>query len=248
MSFRLADGIDATEAMLRFARNGHVRIHGFLAERDASALSDNLRCRDDWMQVIYSDGKVVELDRATRAGFGRARQEAINSAVYSGARYGFQYRYETIRAMDGYARKALGSSQAPDLLIDFAQFFSNGEVRNLLRHIVGNDAVDFADVQATAFSPGDFLTGHDDAVAGKNRIAAYVLSLNPNWRVEWGGLLLFHGTESENEPCRAFIPAFNTLDLFSVPRMHSVSEVSRAAPYRRYSLTGWLRSRENFEK
>jgi Rps23 Pro-64 3,4-dihydroxylase Tpa1-like proline 4-hydroxylase len=29
-------------------------------------------------------------------------------------------------------------------------------------------------------------------VAGKNRVAAYVLNLTPRWRVEWGGLLMFH--------------------------------------------------------
>jgi len=33
---------------------------------------------------------------------------------------------------------------------------------------------------------------------------------------------------------------FNTLDLFAVPVYHSVSMVTRAAPRRRYAVTGWL--------
>jgi Rps23 Pro-64 3,4-dihydroxylase Tpa1-like proline 4-hydroxylase len=60
------------------------------------------------------------------------------------------------------------------------------------------------------------------------------------WRLEWGGLLLFHGSDGNVE--RGLVPAFNSLNLFAVPRMHSVSEVTRAAAYRRYSITGWLRA------
>lgn len=43
-----------------------------------------------------------------------------------------------------------------------------------------------------------------------------------------------HGAE-------ALVPGFNRLNLFRVPQLHSVSEVTRASPYRRYSITGWLR-------
>jgi Rps23 Pro-64 3,4-dihydroxylase Tpa1-like proline 4-hydroxylase len=68
-----------------------------------------------------------------------------------------------------------------------------------------------------------------------------VFGLTPQWRIEWGGLLLFHGADGQVE--RGFVPRFNSLALFAVPQLHSVSMVTRAAPYRRYSITGWLRSR-----
>ncbi len=65
-----------------------------------------------------------------------------------------------------------------------------------------------------------------------------MLGLTPQWRMEWGGLLMFH------EPGRidfaGLCPQFNTFDLFVVPRYHSVSSVSPAAPRRRFSITGWL--------
>jgi Rps23 Pro-64 3,4-dihydroxylase Tpa1-like proline 4-hydroxylase len=38
-------------------------------------------------------------------------------------------------------------------------------------------------------------------------------------------------------------PRFNTLTLFAVPQLHSVSMVTKSAAFRRYSITGWLRSR-----
>jgi len=47
--------------------------------------------------------------------------------------------------------------------------------------------------------------------------------------------------EAEGHGAAAIIPGFNRLNLFRVPQVHSVSEVSQASPFRRYALTGWLR-------
>lgn len=219
----------------RFRRNGHVRIFQFLGGDTAQRLHDKLRARQDWLQVLNSGDKLVELDRPTRGQLQEDQRKALDDAVYGSARYGFQYRYETIRVPDEpAARKA-----SDDFLGQFATWFSSRDILTKLKTVIGIDAIDFADMQATAYEPGDFLTGHDDNVAGKNRHAAYVLSLNPVWRPEWGGLLLRHLDEFTVE---GDVPAFNTLDIFRVGLVHSVSEVSRAAPNRRYSITGWLRS------
>ena len=80
---------------------------------------------------------------------------------------------------------------------------------------------------------------HDDAVAEKQRVAAYVLGLTAEWRTEWGGLLMFHDSRGDVE--RALIPRFNTLTMFRVPKVHSVSAVAAAAARPRCSITGWLR-------
>ncbi|MFD1789097.1 2OG-Fe(II) oxygenase family protein, partial [Sphingomonas floccifaciens] len=82
-----------------------------------------------------------------------------------------------------------------------------------------------------------FHQAHDTPYR-KTRIMSRALT--PQWRPEWGGLLLFH---DDREVAHGFVPGFNTLNLFRVPQRHSVSEVTRAAPHRRYSITGWLRSR-----
>jgi SM-20-related protein len=203
----------------------------------ASALHAHLRAREDWRQVIGGEGKVFELDRETRAGMTTTQRNSLDEAVYAGARKGFQYRYETIRVPDDHAARA----ESTDLLAAFVLWWSGEEVLAMLRAVTGLGRIAFADMQATAYSPGDFLTAHDDDVAGKQRLAAYVLNLTPRWRIEWGGLLAFH--EQGVAEVTALAPAFNRLNLFAVPRTHSVSEVTRAAAYRRYALTGWLRSR-----
>jgi Rps23 Pro-64 3,4-dihydroxylase Tpa1-like proline 4-hydroxylase len=227
------DEAQLTEA---FARDGIVRIRDFIPGQAAVALHAHLRGRDDWRQVFNSGDKLFELDRATRAALDLAKQAELDTAIYAGARAGFQYRYETIRVPDEPEQRSSDASP----LNDIAEWLSSGETRDFLRRVTASRDIRFADAQGTAYSPGDFLTGHDDAFEGKNRRAAYVLSLTPVWRLEWGGLLLMHG--EGDAPARAYAPEMNVLTLFRVGQMHSVSEVSRAAAYRRYSITGWLRA------
>ena len=220
----------------QFKAEGIVRIGSFLPDERAEQLYRELRARTDWKQVFNSGDKLFELDRATQAALDAERRAELDQAIYAGAREGFQYRYETIRVPD--EEDARNASDDP--LARLALDMSGGEMRDLLREITGKPAIRFADAQGTAYSPGDFLTGHDDRFPGKDRLAAYVLGLTPVWRIEWGGLLVMHG--DDQAASRAYPPLMNVLTLFGVPQMHSVSEVSRAAAYRRYSVTGWLRA------
>lgn len=234
-TFALGRRDDADRLAQTFAATGVVSIPDILSAETARALYTMLRGRDDWKQVIGGEKRLVELDRRTRAAMSDEQRIQLDQAVYAGARKGFQFRYETLRVPDAPADRTASA----DPLAAFASWWSGPEVLGLLRQITGSDRIAFADMQATAYAPGDFLTAHDDAVAGKNRIAAYVLNLTPTWRTEWGGWLAFH--EDGKPEVTALVPAFNRLNLLRVPRRHSVTEVTRAAAYRRYAVTGWLR-------
>ncbi len=52
------------------------------------------------------------------------------------------------------------------------------------------------------------------------RIAAYVLNMTPQWRPDWGGALLF--SDRPGHISEGYLPAFNALNLFSVPQEHLV--------------------------
>lgn len=234
-SFALGPRCDEAELAAHFAATGVVSIPGILHEETARRLYAMLRQRDDWRQVIGGRDRLIELDRPTRAALSEEQRSQLDLAVYAGAREGFQFRYETLRVPDSAKDRAAST----DPLAAFAAWWSSAAVLGLLRAITGAPQVCFADLQATAFAPGDFLTAHDDDVAGKNRVVAYVLNLTPKWRVEWGGLLAFH--DDSGPEVTALAPAFNRLNLLRVPQRHSVTEVTRAAAYRRYALTGWLR-------
>ncbi|TKD52303.1 proline hydroxylase [Sphingomonas baiyangensis] len=230
----LNPSLDVAALAARFASAGRVQIAEFLAPGIAEAWHAHLAARDDWLRVINAGDTVYELGRAAQAALTPEASAQLEAGVYAGARAGFQYRFCSIRVPDDPERRATST----DPLAAFATFMSEGPVQAVLHKITGAGAIRFADAQATAYHPGDFLTAHDDAVTGKARHAAYVFGLTPLWRPEWGGLLLFHDDRRVHD---GFVPALNTLNLFRVPQSHSVSEVTRAAPGPRYAITGWLR-------
>ncbi|WP_129794476.1 2OG-Fe(II) oxygenase family protein [Sphingosinicella sp. CPCC 101087] len=234
--FALNPALDAMALRDRFAARGRVHIPDFLAADGAARLLAHLRERPDWILVINQDDKLFELDRSAQAALTEAQKAQLDAAVHRSARRGFQYRYETVRVPDSAAKRAA----EPTLLTRFADFLAEPATLAFLRTVTGADAIGFADAQATAYSPGHFLTAHDDNVAGKDRAAAYVMNLSAEWRADWGGLLMFEGGDGHIE--EAYVPRFNALNLFAVPAPHSVSYVAPFAPWRRYSVTGWLRA------
>lgn len=224
---RLADAFQAV---------GRIRIPEFLAAAGAERLLAALETSDDWKLILNQDDQVIEIDRSMQAAMPREKKMQLARALNAGAVKGFQYCYETIKAPHADAARAAD----PTPLNDFARFLSSPEVIEFLRGVTGASDITFADAQATAYGPGHFLTPHDDLAPKQQRRVAYVLNLTPKWHVEWGGLLTFH--DDSTKLAEAFIPAFNTLNLFSVPQLHSVSFVTPFAPFRRYSITGWLRT------
>jgi Rps23 Pro-64 3,4-dihydroxylase Tpa1-like proline 4-hydroxylase len=234
--FAINPDLDADALRSRFLAAGRVHIAHFLEPAGAARLAEHLRTRTDWILVINQEDQLFELGRDAQTALTAEQKSELDTAVFRSARYGFQYRYETVRVPDGRQERTAD----PSLLNRFAEFLSSGEVLTFLRRVTGATAIRFADAQATAYSPGHFLTAHDDDVAGKNRTAAYVMNLSPDWRADWGGLLMFEGEDGHVE--QAFVPSFNALNLFAVPARHSVSYVAPFAPRRRYSVTGWLRS------
>lgn len=236
ISFHLAPSIDVEALAERFARTGRVQIAPFLDEADATALAAHLLARDDWRQVMNAGEKVYESVPAVLATLTDAQRARLEEVMNAAARDGFQYRYQSIRVPDDTAARAA----LDDPLAGFARFMASAPLLDLLARVTGAADINFADAQATIYDKGDFLTGHDDGVAGKNRRAAYVFGLTSRWRAEWGGLLLFHG--GSGGIAEGFVPAFNTLSLFAVPQPHSVSQVAPWAGGPRLSITGWLRA------
>ncbi|MDO9369258.1 MAG: 2OG-Fe(II) oxygenase family protein [Sphingopyxis sp.] len=234
IDYRLSDRIDWDALKQQFSRRGRVEIAGFLADGQAEALRTHLCARQDWKLVMNAGDKVYELTRAAYAALTEVQRDDLGQLIVRAGRDGFQYRYEAIRAPDG------GDADAPDPLPGFIAFLSSPAVLERLNHVLGSGTAGFADGQATSYGDGHFLTCHDDDVAGKRRQAAYVYSLTPGWRPEWGGLLMFHGSDGNIE--EAFAPQMGALRLFSVPQRHSVSYVTPVAPEPRVSITGWLRA------
>lgn len=236
IDFILHPDLDVERHARDFAARRRVHIKPFLADECAERLHAFLRENSDWMLVVNQGEKLFELNRDAQAAMTPERHAKLDTAVYAAARNGFQFRFNSIRVPDGAAARSADST----LLNRFAQFMTSEPVMALLRRVTGAADIAFADAQATAYGPSHFLTAHDDDVAGKNRRAAYVYNLTPQWRIDWGGLLMFH--RADGHVAEGYTPGFNALNIFAVPQPHSVSFVNPIAPWRRISITGWLRA------
>ena len=231
--YRINPELDRAALRAEYDAEGRVRVYGLL-EDGAMQLYEHFLARSDWIHLINVEGGVLELDPAAKAALSAEEWAEIEADAHARAREHFQYRYEAVRV------NAAEQEKIDDPLADFARFMQSADLLEFLRDVTGHGELAFTDGQATAYGPGDFLTGHDDDVAGKGRLAAYVYGLTPYWRLEYGGLLLFHGPHDRT--VAGNVPRFNVLDLFRVPQQHSVSMVTPAAPHRRFAVTGWLRS------
>ncbi|HEX8643809.1 MAG TPA: 2OG-Fe(II) oxygenase family protein [Allosphingosinicella sp.] len=230
--YRINPELDRAALRSEYEQEGRVRVYGLL-EDGATQLYEHFLERADWIHLINVEGGVIELDPAAKAALPAEEWAAIEANAHARVKEHFQYRYEAVRV------DAAEQERIDDPLADFARFMQSAELLDFLRDVTGHDELAFTDGQATAYGVGDFLTGHDDDVAGKGRLAAYVFGLTPYWRLEYGGLLLFHG--EHDRTVAGNVPRFNVLDLFRVPQQHSVSMVTPAAPHRRFAVTGWLR-------
>lgn len=225
--------LDLISLSKRFLRQGRVRIDHVFAS-GAPELYRYLDNTEDWVQLANHDDGAHEVPWKEWHPYRSRLRSELEPGIFARASHGFQYSYAALRIPHS------GEVCEDPVLAEISALMRSQPMLAALHAVTRVNAPKFTDGQVTAYGAGDFLTGHDDDLAGSGRKVAFVLGLTPQWRLEWGGLLLFH--KPGGMDCAGLIPQFNTLDLFSIPRYHSVSMVTRAAPRRRFSVTGWLSS------
>ncbi|MDC6170538.1 2OG-Fe(II) oxygenase [Paucibacter sp. XJ19-41] len=218
----------------RFDSVGRAQATEIFASPTAERLADAAE-KAPFKLSVNSGPKSMDLDLDELAGLTPLQQEQMQTLIYSGAHSGFQYCFDSYRLSDEVDSGAL--KQGP--LFDFHQAINSEAALEAFRRLAGDERISFCDAQVTRYRPGHFLSMHDDDVAAKNRVMAYVVNLTRHWRPDWGGLLLFHGQGGLVEG--GFSPLFNVMNLFKVPQQHSVSLTAPFAGSDRLSITGWVR-------
>jgi len=218
-----------------FARDGRVHIPDILTPESAARVHHCL-AQETLFSVVTrnGDGYVRLRPGATLS---PQQQGELMSRAYGAAREGFHYLY------DNHPMSNDGEPY-PDpshYLATVTRFLNSAPVLDLARAVTGSSAIDFAEAQATRYSAGHFLNQHDDSHGRHKRVAAYVLNMTPHWRLDWGGALLF--LDDRGHVAEGYAPAFNALNILSVPQPHLVEFVAPFAGAARYSITGWFRSR-----
>ena len=232
----LNQDLDADALHQQFCDNGRIHIGGVLAAPSARALYSAIRNDARWNFVFFANDRHFDLDAEGWRKLDPEKKRTTEEIVHAQAAGGFSYMYDAMPIYDLY----YSGKDMPASLKELFEFLNGEAFLSLMRRMTGAEDIAFADAQITRYGPGHFLTTHNDAVEGKNRRAAFVLNMTPEWREDWGGYLNFFDDNGHVE--EGFKPAFNALNVFAVPARHSVGYVSPFAASPRYSITGWLRA------
>lgn len=231
----LADGLDVDGAAARLAATGRTRLSGLIGEATAT-LHAAVTDRDMvWMRAIENPYN-ADVPVAVFESEPLEEQARLIAMAHEEATQGFQFVFDRLKL--GQAR-AMGLP-IPQALYDLHALFNSDAFLAFARRLTGDSRIAYVDAQATRYLPGHFLNRHSDEHADSGRLYAYVLNVSPEWRAEWGGLLMF--LDDDGAVTETFTPTAGTLNLFKVPQAHAVSMVAPFAGAPRYSITGWWRT------
>ena len=224
-----------------YLRHKRVRVDNFLDPGIAIQVQELLAENSLPMHMVfYANGKPNSISAAEFESLDPEEKKILKLEIEELASKGIGYCYETVMPKNIKNREVSISGQGHDLLTKVANSFSSQETLKLVKQITGNASVKEADAQLTRFSVGHYITRHRDELPNKRRELAYILSLTDGWHPDWGGLLQFFNPDGSVRD--AWVPKFNTLSLFEIQHIHSVTYVTPFARVPRYSMTGWFMS------
>ncbi|MEM1106739.1 MAG: 2OG-Fe(II) oxygenase family protein [Pseudomonadota bacterium] len=233
MSFLNPDidaGFDIAGAAAVFQTHGHVRLAGVLPPARAETLAQTVDTLGDWVLAYGASQGVGRVAPQDIPAWPEDTRKAFNQTLIDSARRGEGFAYFA-RPLDA----AAGDLPAP--LAELRSGVMEPAVLDLVARLTGVSGVTGVDTSATQFRPGHYLTRHTDSPRGQGRRLAFVWGLTRNWHPDWGGLLQFY--QPDGTPNLAFTPGFNTLDLFSVDKVHAVTYVAPFAGAPRSAVSGW---------
>lgn len=228
--------LDRAALSATFARDRRVQVQDVLTDRTAREIRRILTEATPWgISWQAADEGPHHWRHQQMLSASSAESAAIRNRVESAmSRRGYAFLYSAYPMLDAYLEKWHPNSPHERLL----EHLNDNPFLDLVREITCMPELMKADAQATLYGPGHFLTQHTDLSEEARRVA-YVMNFTAEeWRPDWGGYLQFFN--SEGDVVQGFRPRFNTLNLFEVPQLHSVSYVPPFSPVARYAITGWV--------
>lgn len=222
-----------------FKAHGRLHIPGVLTPDASQRLHHTLQSTGSWTRSIHvREGEDLDIPVAELEQFSLEERDHLERSLADASADSLQYIFDTVRiSADIKARRPVAEPMKA-----IHRFINGPAFLEFLARVTGHDGLAFADVMATRYLPGHFLTAHGDENPDERRLFAYVLNVTPIWRADWGGILMF--LDDDGHVAEGYIPAFNALNIFSVPQTHAVSMVTRLAQTPRLSITGWIHGRD----
>jgi len=233
----LNPNLDRAALAEQFAIDGRIRIEAILDADVATRIRECCLESVPYEYLTNIDGKnvVITEEEMQKLSDEQVRELQTNIMNAAGNGVGFFYC--------GYKRnRAKGDSTDENIrfLHSVFEYLNSEEMLSFIADVSGCKDLQSADAQYTRYTAGQFLTRHRDDVSAEKRRLAYVISFTQHWHPDWGGLLQYY--EDDGTPRDAWMPVFNSMALFDVQHVHSVTFVAPFSAQPRLSLTGWFRA------
>ena len=216
------------------SRTGRLQIPEFVTGDSANRLHTLLRDHNHWYLTYNEGSENYESSESQYKSLPPQQQHRFMGNIYRRASSGFQYVF-----WQYYISQAIKQGENighPMHAVD--DWVTGDNFLGFMRTLTGQSDIRTSDSYASWYSPGHFLTKHADRHPSHDRVAAWVLSMTPEWDENWGGHLAFY--DDRGNITEAFKPAFNTLNIFLIPVDHAVQMVAPFAAKPRTSYLGWL--------
>lgn len=228
----LNKSLDLNALRAEFAKEGRIRIKDVLDRQVADAVALEMASLPYKVFVATGAG-VATIDPTEMAAWPRETQVELQRSLAQAASQAEGFAYFGYRMTEAWKD---GAPNTP--LGQFYNALKSPEVMDAVRTITGASTFDNVFAQATDYRPGHYLTRHLDDPKGELRKFAFVWGFTRRWDPDWGGLLQFF--DNDGTPNRSFSPGYNTLDLFDVRHIHSVTLVAPYSLNPRHAVSGWF--------
>jgi SM-20-related protein len=217
-----------------FARFGRVRLPEFLKPDVAEHVYSVFQAAP-WSATFLVDNKPKVISRVEMNAMSPQKRFELRNQIFAETLKRYQFSYLFLALED-----AVGAAWDKDQVLPALHAYLNSEAyMDLGRRIAGLSGICSVSYIASRYMRESFLAAHNDAAESlEDRLVAYTIGFSKDWKFDWGGLLQFLDAE-DGRVVDSYLPTFNTLTLFRVPQLHSVSYVTPFAMGPRLSVTGW---------
>lgn len=235
MPFHLNEKLDATALAAGFRENRYLQIKNIFPQDQAEEIHTCLSRETPWGFQYYGPQGRVKLTEEEFNALPQEKRAGVYQHIFQTAPTQFQYMYFFYPLTKSYQ-----SGENPDFpLHKFFALMNSEPVLDFIKKVTGIPELVRADALCSKYLGNCFLQGHMDKREDNTRRVAYVLNMTKNWDPNWGGYLQIFNENSNIE--KSFMPTFNALNIFAVPRPHSVGVVPPFCPGERLSIAGWFR-------
>lgn len=230
----LNSDLDIETLANRYGEDNRARLTNILAPESAEQITQCCETKLPFDFIYHLDGQNKVTSAKDMAAMNIEEQKSLHKKLLQAASQGIGFLY------GGHMMNRSDEESNPELAIlyEFYNYLGSEEALEVFRKITGIQELSGVDAQFTRYTPGQFLTRHSDNITEEGRRVAFVFSFSRAWHPDWGGLLQFY--EANGTPRDAWSPEFNSLALFDVQHIHSVSYVAPFAAAPRLSFTGWF--------